>query len=958
MFAAGGSCRALLRQPAVVGKRGPRRSSGWLAVVAALAVLCTAAVSTPAAAQAADGSDVVRIVARRLDSGRVEFGLQQRQADESWGERLLPRVRFFPTTATVGSWLNSSSLSLPAGEVRIVARKLESGRVEFGLQQRQADESWGERRLPRVRFFPTTATVGRWLASSALIIGPTVTADREREPAAEPVDAPGGAVPPSTVSFSEVVAGDQHTCGLRTDGTVVCWGDSDFSYNSCRLVTAQSAFSLTIVCDEEPVGGYGSLSAPEGRFTAISSGKWHMCGIRADQRVQCWTWSEAYVPLTDAPEGAFVAVAAGENHSCGIRVDGTAECWSDISVQDPCVVAPGAAVECRSSTSVEIDAPGGTFTAISSGGRTECSYSPSSRVLECASGSFSCGIRPDGTVDCWGSGPFGQTDPPPGRFSAVSAGQDFACGIRTGGSLACWGSGYFSDGTGPGPGRPPQGTFASVSVGGSGLPGGSFACGVRTDGTAECWHPVSGRGDSPLSAPQGTFTGIAAGHEASWYACGIRPGGTVDCWGENYSGEATPPKGAFEDISAGARYACGVRTDGALTCWGKYGDGIGAHGDPPSGAFAAVSVGIPHACGISARGAAECWANRYSGGADPPSGTFTAISAGLAVSASSAFSCGIRADGTIACWGSSIAGQTDAPGGRFTDISAGAEGACAIRIDGTLACWGNNNFRQATPPAGQFTAISAGRGFACGIRTDGGVQCWGQNEFGKADAPGGAFTAISASIDHACGIRTDGTAQCWGKEGSEAPSGTFTDVSAGARFSCGIRTGGGAQCWGWTTAVPDGVRWVPPDAPDPTTADPGQASTDTDLAAILAAEAEMARLVNELRQSLGLAPLAYNRALASVARRWSQNMRDDDNFVHNPNYTHQYPPGWQRAAENIAWTPGPSVLENTRTAFAFFKNSPSHYANMVNRDFNQIGVGIAIDEHRLWVTQNFAYYPQ
>ena len=957
MFATGGSFRALLRQPAVVAKRGPRRRVGWLAVVAALAVLSTAMVSSSAAAQAADGSDVVRIVARRLESGRVEFGLQQRQADESWGERRLPRVRFFPTTATVGSWLNSSPLSLPAGEVRIVARRLESGRVEFGLQQRQADESWGERRLPRVRFFPTTATVGRWLASSALIIRPSVTVDREPEPAAEPVDDPGDTVPPSTVSFSDVAAGNQHTCGLRTDGTVVCWGDSDFS--SCGLVTAQAAFSLTIVCDEEPVGGYGPLSAPEGQFTAISSGKWHMCGIRADQRVQCWAWREANAALTDAPEGAFVAVAAAENHSCGIRVDGTAECWSAISVPDPCTVAPGTAVECRSSTSIEIDAPAGTFTAISSGGHTECDYNLSSRGLECANSSFSCGIRPDGTVVCWGSGPFGQTDPPLGTFSAVSAGEDFACGIRTGGTLACWGSGYFSDGTGPGPGRPPEGTFASISVGSSGLPGGSFACGVRTDGTAECWHPVSGRGDSPLSAPQGTFTGISAGHEASWYACGIRPDGTVDCWGENYSGEATPPTGALGDISVGASYACGVRTNGALTCWGKYGDEIGAHGDPPPSAFAAVSVGFPHACGISARGAAQCWANRYSGGADPPPGTFTAISAGgLAASATYSFSCGIRVDGTITCWGANDEGQTEAPGGTYSAIAAGGRHSCGIRTDGTITCWGNNYFRQATPPAGQFTAISAGPSFACGIRTDGTAQCWGQNEFNKADAPGGTFTAISAGVDHACGIRTDGTAQCWGKEGAEAPSGTFTDISAGPRFTCAIRTDGDAQCWGWTTAVPDGVRWVSPNAPDPSKTDPGQAPTDTELAAILAAEAEMARLVNELRESLGVAPLAYNRALASVARRWSQTMRDDDNFIHNPYFTHQYPPGWQQAAENIAWTPGPSILENTRTTFALLKNSPSHYANMVHPDFNQIGVGIAIDEHRLWVTQNFAYYPQ
>ena len=137
------------------------------AIIALLAVLGGAVVSTAAAAQEAATEDVeVRIVARKLDSGRVEFGLQQRQSDDTWGERRLPRVRFFPTTATVDRWLASSTLDLPVGEVRIVARKLDDGRVEFGLQQRQSDNTWGDRQLPRVRFFPTTATVNRWLASS------------------------------------------------------------------------------------------------------------------------------------------------------------------------------------------------------------------------------------------------------------------------------------------------------------------------------------------------------------------------------------------------------------------------------------------------------------------------------------------------------------------------------------------------------------------------------------------------------------------------------------------------------------------------------------------------------------------------------------------------------------------------------------------------------------------------
>ena len=120
----------------------------------------------------------VRVAAQRLDDGRTEFALQERQADGAWGERRLPRSRFFPASATVDRWLASSALSVAGVEVRIATRLVADGRMEFALQERQADGEWGERRLPRSRFFPAGAAVGRWLASSALTVrAPTLDVD-------------------------------------------------------------------------------------------------------------------------------------------------------------------------------------------------------------------------------------------------------------------------------------------------------------------------------------------------------------------------------------------------------------------------------------------------------------------------------------------------------------------------------------------------------------------------------------------------------------------------------------------------------------------------------------------------------------------------------------------------------------------------------------------------------------
>ena len=152
------------------------------------------------AAQDAHGGVEVRVAAQRLADGRTEFALQERNADGSWAERRLPRARFFPANARVGRWLSSSPLVVefspdsmdtavgePNLEVRVAAQLLADDRMEFALQERTADGSWAERRVPRARFFPANARVGRWLSSSPLTVTATPTATPTPEPTPTPV---------------------------------------------------------------------------------------------------------------------------------------------------------------------------------------------------------------------------------------------------------------------------------------------------------------------------------------------------------------------------------------------------------------------------------------------------------------------------------------------------------------------------------------------------------------------------------------------------------------------------------------------------------------------------------------------------------------------------------------------------------------------------------------------------
>ncbi|MGH9164223.1 MAG: CAP domain-containing protein, partial [Acidimicrobiales bacterium] len=116
-------------------------------------------------------------------------------------------------------------------------------------------------------------------------------------------------------------------------------------------------------------------------------------------------------------------------------------------------------------------------------------------------------------------------------------------------------------------------------------------------------------------------------------------------------------------------------------------------------------------------------------------------------------------------------------------------------------------------------------------------------------------------------------------------------------------------------------------------------------------EAILVSQVNDLRRPRGLAALAVDVRLASVARKWSATMATTSTLLHNPALTALAPSLWQMLGENVGFGPSVGVVHDALVA------SPKHLANMVDTRFNAVGVGVVTVGDTVWATEVFMQAP-
>ncbi len=109
-----------------------------------------------------------------------------------------------------------------------------------------------------------------------------------------------------------------YSCGLREDGSLLCWGVND------------NRISMG-----EPL-----LSPPAGVFVDVGVGRHQACALRQNFTVECWGADGGYVYGEETGQGErFVSLEVGGWHACGLRSSGKVVCW-DLTTQAPVLPSP------------------------------------------------------------------------------------------------------------------------------------------------------------------------------------------------------------------------------------------------------------------------------------------------------------------------------------------------------------------------------------------------------------------------------------------------------------------------------------------------------------------------------------------------------------------------------------------------------------------------------------------
>ena len=239
----------------------------------------------------------------------------------------------------------------------------------------------------------------------------------------------------SDADWSHLCSGGAHSCAVRENGTLWCWGRN---------------FMGELGVGDDEVRAAPEQVGEHADWQTVQCGSRITCGIREDGSLWCWGFNEQrtvapntpeddeefgpeLVPVQIGEQDDWTSVDAGTDYSCGTREGGTLWCWGNnydgqLGVGDD---------EWRTDPT-RVGAEEGWSSVRTARGH-------------------SCGIREDATLWCWGrehQGRLGIDSEAPGSVKSpqqvegddwdqVAPGSHHTCGLRDEGTLWCWGTGEY-----------------------------------------------------------------------------------------------------------------------------------------------------------------------------------------------------------------------------------------------------------------------------------------------------------------------------------------------------------------------------------------------------------------------------------------------------------------------------------------------------------------------------------
>jgi alpha-tubulin suppressor-like RCC1 family protein len=212
--------------------------------------------------------------------------------------------------------------------------------------------------------------------------------------------------------WKSLAAGDRHTCGITTEGRVLCWGAN--SRGQLGYVQERRAgCNLPDRCMAVPY----PIADDTTRFASIYAGYDKSCGVTPVGQMHCWgvdysrTGDSARASVHIATNFAIASMAIGYGSSCALAYGGDAYCWRESSLG---TVGSAGFIRGRNGALSLTDQPVNTTL----------------KFIALAAGEVNaCGIATDGGVYCWG-----RLDVASENLSCHNAGCS-ATPVRVGGDL-------------------------------------------------------------------------------------------------------------------------------------------------------------------------------------------------------------------------------------------------------------------------------------------------------------------------------------------------------------------------------------------------------------------------------------------------------------------------------------------------------------------------------------------